>query len=334
VPAAAHVDPGADAPRIFPGTFQPYLQIMVAGGMLCIVAVDKSIVVDIADDAYIGPNNYIKNNNFAKAQKYINEVLKKDKHFFEAYHDLGIIYAIKKQKLEALKYFDKAIKENSKYYSAYVHRANIYYDLGKKEEASKDFATVISQKPNYVMAYEKRGFIYYSDKDYSKALSDFDNAEKYKSNNAMVYFKRAEIYRQRNEIDKAISDYTKCISKQPDYLEAVIKRGELYYQKKEYEHAIEDLKKAKIQNDTKKVNTIIAHSYYQIHNTDKAISAYSDVVTRFRSRDWDVYYNRGLLYLEKKEYLKAKNDFSKSIAYKKDNLSLHHQDKTYSLLTF
>ena len=197
--------------------------------------------------------------------------------------------------------------------------------MGRKKEAASNFASVISKKPDFVQAYEKRGFIYFSDKDYNKALNDFNNAEKYKTVNPEVYYKRAFIYEKDNIIDKAIADYTKCLSYQSDYIKAYKKRGELYYKQQNYGLAIVDLKKAKADYDDEKTNTLLAHAYYYSNNLDKALYHYNDVKNRFRSKDWEVYYNRGLIYVENNKLIEAKNDFGKSIALKKDNYDAYYR---------
>jgi len=107
--------------------------------------ISTSIFSQTVNFYYDRAQDRMEKHEYDAAIKDLNEVLKKDKHFYEAYHDLGVIYAIKKQKLEAIKYFDKAIKENGKYYSAFVNRANLYYEMGKKKEATSDFASVISE---------------------------------------------------------------------------------------------------------------------------------------------------------------------------------------------
>jgi tetratricopeptide (TPR) repeat protein len=49
------------------------------------------------------------------------------------------------------------------------------------------------------------------------------------------------------------------------------------------------------------------------------------VITKHRTNDWIVYYNRGIAYTEKEQYELAKNDFGKSIANKADNYEAYYR---------
>lgn len=70
----------------------------------------------------------------------LREVVATGKAFADAYHLLGLAYALVGQREEALEEFDRALALNPRYVDAHLNRAVTLNDLGRTDEAMAGFA--------------------------------------------------------------------------------------------------------------------------------------------------------------------------------------------------
>jgi tetratricopeptide (TPR) repeat protein len=77
---------------------------------------------------------------------------------------------------KAIEYLDNAIKLNPDYADAYYSRGFAYYDLGQYDPAIRDYNKAIRLQPKDAIAYNNRGKAYAKLSQYKQAINDFNEA--------------------------------------------------------------------------------------------------------------------------------------------------------------
>jgi tetratricopeptide (TPR) repeat protein len=77
---------------------------------------------------------------------------------------------------KAIEYLNNAIKLQPDYVDAYHNRGNAYSHLKQYQRAIEDYSKVIRLKPNDGGAYHNRGNAYSSLKQYQRAIKDYDQS--------------------------------------------------------------------------------------------------------------------------------------------------------------
>jgi len=124
----------------------------------------------------------------------------------------------------AVKYLNNAIKLNPNYVDAYGIRGDIYENLRQYQRAIEDFNQEIRLKPNAEIYYT-RGTTYFKLNNYQRAIEDFSETIRLQPNNADAYKNRGVTYKLLLQYQRAIEDFNKVISLKPDNDEAYQWRG-------------------------------------------------------------------------------------------------------------
>ena len=139
--------------------------------------------------------------------------------------------------------------------------------------------------------------------------------------NPFFYKARGDIYILQDKYDLAASDFTKAISIYPDYYEAFVSRGLAYHKSGKLSKALDDFSFV-----IKKGESLNADIYYNrgvvfqdMKNYTEAISDYKACLKR--SPDYDkAYYNLGIICLEQEDNEKAVEMFNKSLSINPDDV--------------
>jgi len=95
-----------------------------------------------------------------KAIEYLNNAIKLQPDYVDAYYSRGFAYDDLGQYQIAIDDFNEAIRLNPDDAMAYSNRGKAYAKLGHNQLAIKDFNEAIRLQPDYVNAYNNRGFAY------------------------------------------------------------------------------------------------------------------------------------------------------------------------------
>ena len=95
-----------------------------------------------------------------KAIEYLNNAIRLQPDYADAYYSRGFAYNDLGQYQSAIKDYNKAIRLKPNDAIAYSNRGKAYAKLGHKQLAIKDFNEAIRLQPDYVNAYNNRGFAY------------------------------------------------------------------------------------------------------------------------------------------------------------------------------
>ena len=103
------------------------------------------------------------------ALSILNDALKENQGFAEAYFYRAAIYEKQGDVPQALLDISKAIEYNPNRVEFYISRGNTYNKQGKLIEALADYNKVVELDPNYATAYDNLAVTYYQLKQYDKA---------------------------------------------------------------------------------------------------------------------------------------------------------------------
>lgn len=234
-----------------------------------------------AQDPYIYgtiANIYISKGEFEKAENIINDGLK---HFKDAelLFKLGILYSkIYKDCDRALPYLEMSMKLDAK----------ATYILGTAE------------------CYEDK-------KDYSKAIVLYDKLAE-KEGNPEYYYRKGVLYTKLNLLQKAKSEYLEAIQI-GQHLKAYLNLAEINILEKNYEEAIKLLNTVLTQyGDIMVAEERLAEVYKKTGDIDKALEIFNSIVEKLEGKPKALILKQiGLLYVDKKDFKKARDAFLKAI---------------------
>lgn len=213
--------------------------------------------------------------NMAKTLDYYKRGLELYPKHFEAWYNLGNIYAVYEDYYSAVEAYQHAIKANPKFVLARMNLGIVYSeDLGFFDEAIEQFDIVSDIKPfrvwlpfiysNVKSARANRGVAYFNkgvafkqkamylplEKKYlayqylGDAIEAYTAALKILKKNYDIYYNRAVAHHLRGETRLAGLDYCKAIKLEPTRFEAHYNLAVLLRSIRHYRESISELEKA------------------------------------------------------------------------------------------
>lgn len=194
-----------------------------------IETINKALKINenIGKAYYLKGSIYRESGDTTKAISSLETAIEQDNNFTDAFYDLGVIYAARKNPI-AFDYYTNALRTNPGYMDAYYAKAKLFQDLGKYDEAIAGYLVLLNKDKTYNQANYNLGAIYLNIKnDYQKAIDYFTEAIKLNDQWADAYFARGYSYAKLGNKLNAGSDYKKCLSIDENFTEATIGLREL-----------------------------------------------------------------------------------------------------------
>lgn len=191
--------------------------------------VNKALKIDehLAKAYYIKGSIYRESGDTAKAISSLETAVEQDNKYEDAYYDIGIIYAARRNPI-ALDYYQNVLRISPENQNAKYARAKLLQDLGKIDEAVKEYETILATNKTCANCYYNLGAIYLEiKKEPKKALEQFTKAIELDPNYVEAYFARAYTYTKLKDKESAKADYNMCLKIQPNYEAAVQGLNEL-----------------------------------------------------------------------------------------------------------
>lgn len=104
---------------------------------------------------------------------------------------------------KAIALLEENIRNNPSYAEAYYHLGIIYANLGQYDKAIDNFNNAVRIKPDFTSAYINLGAAYAYLKDYNQALKYLDNALSLDKDNPKIYYNIGLILLVNKETKKA-----------------------------------------------------------------------------------------------------------------------------------
>jgi tetratricopeptide (TPR) repeat protein len=139
----------------------------------------------------------------------------------------------------ALAALNQSIKAQPNYAEAYAERGSVYLDMQNYKAALEDFNQAIRLAPNQWNIYNNRAIARFNLKDLQGAIADYDRAIQIKPN-AISYYNRGNTYSRAGNEQNAIADYDKALQLNPKYAGAYRNRGNMRNSSGQSQAAIND----------------------------------------------------------------------------------------------
>ncbi len=213
------------------------------------------------------------------AQKHLIYITKKEPANKEALMDLATTYTIQGAYDQSFKSLNEILRIDNKYRDAYTMKGMNYRALGNYKLAKSSFETAVQQDPEFFMGYLQLGWLYAETNDYPRAMEYFKTAtileptstdalyglayslqaiEKYPealseyrhlvevdNNYYLAFFNQGYIKQfHQSQPDSAIFFYKAAIELQPDFVKAHHNMGVVYLDRGEKGEAYYAFKKA------------------------------------------------------------------------------------------
>ena len=151
---------------------------------------------------------------------------------------------------KAIHYLDNSIKINSKFQDAYNNRGIALTKKNKYEDSIRDYDNAINLKKDFFDAYLNKGISLNKINQPIKAIECFNLCVKLKPNDSKIYYNLGNVYRNLKNYEKAVKSYSKAIQLNENYTEAYHGRGSLLEHFNHIELASKDYEKAiKLKDD-------------------------------------------------------------------------------------
>ncbi len=191
----------------------------------------ESFIKAYVETQKVNPRNNITISMFKDA-------ISKDKNFWEAYYNLGIIYFNTDQYDQALGQFNKIIRALPNFDKPYYGRGLIYEKQKKYDQAITDFNKVTEFNPNDPKPYYYLGKISILDKKFTEAKKYLDKCTSINPDYAPAYFEYGNLLVAQKNIRKSISDYRRATELDPTNKRYRQTLGEIYYRSQIYYNAL------------------------------------------------------------------------------------------------
>jgi tetratricopeptide (TPR) repeat protein len=288
--------------------------LFLENGITAAERLKKSSII-IAEVIVILGNVYRNDGQEELAIKTYTKAIEKEKDYAEAFFNRGLAYFFLDQYDNARVDFDQAITLNLNNIDVYHYSGWTYIYLRNYDKAQKDFtaAIKIAEEPSNLFLilklpnlYDYRGYSYLKLGCFDEAISDFSQAIKLGLNQSETYYFRGVAYEEIGNKTKSREDFEKAISINPKTPSSHYYCGLAYKKLRKFNQAIEELTKAIDLHFNKKswayYHRGLAHK--ELGNIDESIADCKQAI-KFDEKYFEAYYNLGIAYIEKKQYLDA-----------------------------
>jgi len=149
-----------------------------------------------------------------------NEIVKKFPNEYEAYLNLGNLFASWRLFQKAVEPYRRAIVLAPDKTQAYNNLGVVYKELGRNEEALFAYQKVLELNPNDSAALNNLGNLRRNMGDTTGAIADLKRSITLNPNYADAYSNLGAIYKENKEFDRAMFYYQKALALNPEHTNA------------------------------------------------------------------------------------------------------------------
>ena len=239
---------------------------------------------------------------------------------------------------DALVKYDRAV-ELDETDPKYIYGRGLYYmNRGKRERALRDLTKAIMLRSGDMQFHHSRGMCYKAMKRYEEAIEDLTVAVDLSPSNLIYISDRATCLLLAGRVKEVLSDSTRYIDsylfdpKKPKdkkdkvdiYLSSLLFRAKCYLEMEQYDFAEGDLGKilsslTATSNQKYEAHTLSGTCNRKQRKFEKAVLCFTKVI-KMKAKEADAHYNRGMSYMEMKEYNKAMVDLMKAVELQPDRV--------------
>lgn len=184
-------------------------------------------------------STYAQQQDFKNGFLYVNEALRIDKHYRDAYVMKGSMYLTMDKRDLAKSSYETAIQQDPDFFEAYIFLGDIYMNEGNPI-CSEYYLTAVELRPNSTDALYSLAYGYEETNRAEEALAVYRRINKKDRDFAPAYFHQGRIKQfLQNQPDSAIYFYNTTLAIEPRFVEAWHNAGMVYESKKNREKALE-----------------------------------------------------------------------------------------------
>lgn len=188
---------------------------------------------------------YIEIEEYENALINLENAIKINPEYGNAFYNLSVLYRAKKNWHHALLNINKSINRCTDFLeNAYNNKGQILYELHRYDEAIISLEKAISININNEQNYILIGNIYYYIKKYEQALMYYDKALLLGKGDAVILSNRANILSELERYDIAIDSFKKAIEFDNEYVLGYFNLANLYKKIKQYKLAVQNFEEA------------------------------------------------------------------------------------------
>lgn len=172
----------------------------------------------------------LENGDTLRGIKNFQKAIDVDQQYFDAYVQLGSLYADKHNNL-AIDYFNNALNLQPGNNDVIYSLAMYYQETGQYDKAIQHYQTLLSNDPDNFIALYNIGYInlvYLQ--QYQTAIEYFTKSIEKKNDYVEAYYNRGFAYEMLKDAQHSKSDYQKALDLKPNYDKAIsgLNRVETY----------------------------------------------------------------------------------------------------------
>lgn len=179
--------------------------ILIFTYVSCTISKSKSL-----DDLVKITYEQIKNEDWEKAEKNLDELIRRDPNNGIFYFKRGFVKEKNLKYRECISDFTKVIELLPEKHVTRTNRGYAYRKLGEYDKVIQDFNDELLVNPN-AASYEHLSMVYYLKEDYERALENVNISIKKKPYRPIPYKTRALIYKAIFNKEEACSDMEKSV---------------------------------------------------------------------------------------------------------------------------
>lgn len=160
----------------------------------------------------------------AAAQRHFKLIVKKEPKNTKALVGLASTYSQQMDFDKSFQYINQALRIDPRYRDAYVMKGSNYLFLGKPELAKSSYETAVQQDPNFYEAYLMLGSLYQAENN-KICIEYYKTAAELQPKNTDVLFSLAYAQQLFDEPEKALLVYRKMIQIDTSYYQALNQIG-------------------------------------------------------------------------------------------------------------
>ena len=159
------------------------------------------------------------------AQKHLIYITRKEPANKDALMDLATTYTIQGEYDKSFKTLNEILRIDKKYRDAYSMKGMNYRALGNYKLAKSSFETAVQQDPEFFMGYLQLGWLYSETDDYKQALEYFKTASILEPTSTDALYGLAYSLQAIEQYPEALAEYRHLIEVDNEYYLAFFNQG-------------------------------------------------------------------------------------------------------------
>lgn len=185
--------------------------------------IDKVIQIDnLESKAYfLRGVVFLENNDTIRGIRNLQKAIDVNQDYLEAHYQLGMLYALKKNKL-AVDYFNNVLNIEPNNIEVKYYLAMFYQETENYKDALKIYESIIQEEPEFYYALYNIGYInLVFVKDFKTAIEYFTRTIEINPDYGEAYYNRGFAYELLQDVENSRSDYKKTLELIPNYDKAI-----------------------------------------------------------------------------------------------------------------